>query len=298
MKNKVIASILGILAFCACQPNDLVTDAMNDADAADIGGDVNKPNVPLTFISSGYNSIGLKKHLNPHFLVYLDYKLNNGKWNLYEIGDLIHLNDGDRVSFQARGSGNKAFNGIGVNGKGGYYSFSISGDGTVAASGNIMSLVNQTMETLEIPDDFYFSKLFYNCKGLTSAPELPATTLTWACYQDMFYGCTSLTKAPELPATTLTWGCYREMFYGCTSLTTAPELPATTLADYCYQEMFNGCRNLNYVKALFTTIPEKKSTLMWLNGVSGKGTFVKSKDADWNVTGPSGIPNGWTVTTE
>ena len=70
MKNKVIASILGILAFCACQPEDLVTDAMNDADVADIGGDVNKLNVPLTFISSGYNSIRLKKIIN-HPIIFI-----------------------------------------------------------------------------------------------------------------------------------------------------------------------------------------------------------------------------------
>lgn len=294
MKNKVIASILGILAFCACQPEDLVTDAMNDADVADIGGDVNKLNVPLTFISSGYNSIRLKKNYKPPYHIHLEYKLNNGEWARYEIGDMINLNDGDRVSFQAIEGGNTRFNDTGA-----YYSFHISGYGTVAASGNIMSLVDQTMETLEIPCNLYFSKLFYNCKGLTSAPELPATTLTLACYQDMFYGCTSLTKAPELPATTLTRACYKEMFYGCTSLTTAPELPATTLITECYMEMFYGCTNLNYVKALFTTIPEINSTSKWLGRVSGKGTFVKSKDADWNVIGPrSGIPYGWTVTTE
>ena len=64
------------------------------------------------------------------------------------------------------------------------------------------------------------------------------------CYDGMFYGCTSLTTAPELPATTLAVSCYNGMFYGCTSLTTAPELPATTLADYCYYYMFNGCTKI------------------------------------------------------
>ena len=34
----------------------------------------------------------------------------------------------------------------------------------------------------------------------------------------MFYGCTSLTTAPELPATTLADSCYGYMFYDCTSL--------------------------------------------------------------------------------
>ena len=34
----------------------------------------------------------------------------------------------------------------------------------------------------------------------------------------MFRGCTSLTTAPVLPATTLTLSCYSHMFYGCTNL--------------------------------------------------------------------------------
>jgi hypothetical protein len=60
----------------------------------------------------------------------------------------------------------------------------------------------------------------------------------------MFSGCTSLTTAPELPATTLANRCYYSMFDNCTSLTTAPELPATELAYNCYSYMFNGCSKL------------------------------------------------------
>ena len=50
--------------------------------------------------------------------------------------------------------------------------------------------------------------MFYGCKALTTAPELPAKTLKTYCYQRMFYGCTSLTTAPQLPATTVAYGCY------------------------------------------------------------------------------------------
>jgi hypothetical protein len=35
----------------------------------------------------------------------------------------------------------------------------------------------------------------------------------------------------------------------------------------------------------------------WVHNVSPTGTFVKSKDATWNVTGSDGIPEGWTVVT-
>ena len=111
----------------------------------------------------------------------------------------------------------------------------------------------------------------------------------------MFEGCTSLTQAPELPATTLASGCYRDMFNGCTGLIQAPELPATTLANYCYDYMFYNCSKLNYVKALFTTTPGSSYTNNWLSGVASSGTFVKAYNAEWEVSGISGIPSSWTV---
>ena len=124
-----------------------------------------------------------------------------------------------------------------------------------------------------------YAGMFQGCTSLTTAPDLPATSLPQFCYGSMFQGCTSLTKAPDLPATYLTMSCYYEMFQGCTSLTTAPnlsaiklagycyfsmfddcssltivpDLPATTLADYCYSYMFNGCTSL-------TTTPNLPAT--------------------------------------
>ena len=132
---------------------------------------------------------------------------------------------------------------------------------------------------------------------LTGNYYLPATTLANSCYYGMFQNCTSLTTVPELPATTLANYCYGSMFYGCTSLTTAPELPATTLTSNCYYYMFYNCKKLNYIKAMFTTTPSSSYTNNWVRGVSSTGTFVKNKDATWNVTGNYGIPSGWTVLT-
>lgn len=143
--------------------------------------------------------------------------------------------------------------------------------------------------------DYCYSDMFYDCTRLTTAPELPATTLASNCCDSMFQGCTSLTTAPELPATTLAIDCYLEMFYGCTSLTTAPDLPATTLVDRCYRRMFDGCTKLNYIKMLATNISASSCLYMWVNDVASSGTFVKNKNATWNVTGVHGIPSGWTV---
>jgi hypothetical protein len=75
----------------------------------------------------------------------------------------------------------------------------------------------------------------------------------------------------------------------------APELPATTLAQGCYQSMFNGCTKLNYIKMLATDISASYCLYNWVKDVASTGTFVKNKDATWNVTGAHGIPSGWTV---
>ena len=143
-----------------------------------------------------------------------------------------------------------------------------------------------------------YTSMFYGCSALTSAPKLPATKIDRSCYKRMFEKCTGLTDAPKLPATSLAYFCYSNMFEGCTSLTSAPELPATELVDACYNLMFKDCSKLQYVKALFTTKPSEDTTKEWLSGVAPSGTFVKNKNATWNVTGAHGIPEGWKVETE
>ena len=192
--------------------------------------------------------------------------------------------------------------------------------GSIAASGNTMSLFNfsdtliekafdslfynctslTTEPELPITDlskaNYSYSGMFSGCTSLVQAPSLPATTLAQYCYSYMFNGCTSLTQAPSLPATTLVQGCYAEMFMNCTSLVQAPELQATALAPYCYVEMFSGCSILNYVKAMFTDISAQCCLNSWLNNVSETGTFVKNSAATWDNTA-AGIPSGWTVQT-
>ena len=141
-----------------------------------------------------------------------------------------------------------------------YSTISFSSNDTnakVACTGDIRTLLDYENYNTVDTKDARFCSLFENCTLLTSAPELPATTLADGCYQDMFNGCTSLTTAPELPATTLADNCYFCMFEGCTSLTTAPELKATTLEESCYTSMFEGCTSL-------TTAPKlPATTLAW-----------------------------------
>ena len=137
--------------------------------------------------------------------------------------------------------------------------------------------------------------MFNGCTSLTTAPELPATTLTNYCYRSMFNGCTSLVTAPELPATTLAESCYANMFEGCTNLTTAPNLPATTLTQGCYWEMFGGCTSLNSITCLATDISASRCTNVWVTNVAANGTFTKASSMTSWTTGVSGIPDNWAI---
>ena len=140
--------------------------------------------------------------------------------------------------------------------------------------------------------------MFADCKKLQTVSELPAMTLSVACYGNMFKGCISLVNAPELTVTAIANSCCSNMFNGCKNLITAPELPATILLDYCYYAMFNDCSKLNYIKMLATDISATACILNWVNGVASNGTFIKNKDATWYQAGNSGIPAGWEVITE
>ena len=144
--------------------------------------------------------------------------------------------------------------------------------------------------------------MFDNCRNLTHAPALPATTLDSdqpygladGCYESMFVGCTSLVSPPaSLPAQTLTSRCYNSMFSSCTSMKAAPELPAIQLKDACYALMFDGCSSLQQITCLAKDWGEAwNPTAEWVKGVASSGVFVKNPDASWPV-GVSGIPAGW-----
>ena len=170
--------------------------------------------------------------------------------------------------------------------------FKFSGTGTVAASGNVMSLLDKNNTLNAIPSVKCFYNLFAFCDKLTSAPELPATTLTDYCYQSMFQDCTSLTSAPELPATTLADYCYFSMFQGCTSLTKAPMLSATNLADGCYEAMFYRCSALKSMRVYFTSWTGTSSTNNWVDYVGEGGIFI-CPVALPKETGTSKIPSSW-----
>ena len=174
----------------------------------------------------------------------LEYSLNNGRWISLPTYWSITFG-GKHGTLRLRGKSS-----IGTND--GRISFGYSTP--VVCSGDIRTLVDYENYNYVDTSNATFCYLFSECTNLTTAPDLPATTLAPNCYKGMFFQCTSLTNAPELPATTLAESCYYNMFFQCTSLTNAPEeLPATTLADGCYYSMFYGCTNLTAAPKLPAT---------------------------------------------
>ena len=180
---------------------------------------------------------------------YIEYSVNDGEWATVEAGTEVTFG-GPHGDLRLRGTNT---NGTATT----YDEYSTitftDKNVKVACTGDIRTLLNWKNYSTVDTQNARFCKLFYGCTALTSAPDLPATTLANECYERMFYGCTSLTSAPELKATTLANNCYSRMFSGCTSLEKAPELKATTLANNCYSFMFYGCTSL-------TSAPELKAT--------------------------------------
>ena len=175
---------------------------------------------------------------------YLYYSVGDSDWQNVKANTEVEFG-GSKGSLRLRGGNNKNKNTSGTcyNDITTTISFTET-DVQVSCKGDIRTLIDWENYATADTENAKFSKLFYGCSVLTSAPDLPSKNLSSNCYSSMFYGCTSLTTAPELPATVLANGCYAQMFYGCTSLKSAPALPATELAENCYQSMFYGCKSL------------------------------------------------------
>ena len=235
-------------------------------------------------------------------------------WSSYAQGDIITLaTAGDKVYFKNSTTVTQLATRLSN-----YNKFVMTGK--IAASGNIMSLLSPDFDGQVTTGTYCFVYLFENCSSLTTAPELPATTLANQCYAGMFQDCTSLTQAPELPATTLVDRCYIRMFNGCTSLTqapsilpaervevqsyaqmfqnctsltTAPEMLATTFNGQSFLSMFYDCSSLQQIKVHFQSWPATTNSRTWVNGVSPTGTFICPAELP-DVRGTSNIPEGWT----
>ena len=149
--------------------------------------DTKPDKVYLCFTSTGDSTVAIRQYGTPDRSAnkVIKYKLNNGQWHTWDLS-AVTLHDGGKMYL-------KSDDDIPISESWSIYkTFKITG--SIAASGNIMSLFNFS-DTLP---DYAFLRLFNECTPLTSAPELPATTLTQWCYAQMFYGCSKLNYVKAL----------------------------------------------------------------------------------------------------
>ncbi len=232
MKKRILAMLLAVVMVILSLPAFVIPVAAQTGTT---------PNCLCFTAEAEDSSVTLTKEGHNGYIpsVSLSYSTDGGvTWMDYTVGATILLpNAGDKMYLKAKEE-NQTF---AVNDEN-YHKFVL--EGKVAASGNIMTLLNAYNPSDTIPSDYCFKGLFeYNEGSLTTPPDLPATTLKTSCYNTMFYNCTALRSTPILPATTLAEDCYYCMFGNCKALQSpvyALCLPATNLPKECYSCMFWG----------------------------------------------------------
>ena len=124
----------------------------------------------------------------------LEYSVNGVDWKTVVEGEQVRFG-GEYGDLRLRGINT---NGTATDSK--FYStinfYNANVD--VACTGDIRTLLNWRNYNTVDTKDAKFCSLFASCRVLTSAPELPATTLAESCYQAMFFGCVKLSSVTML----------------------------------------------------------------------------------------------------
>lgn len=113
------------------------------------------------------------------------------------------------------------------------------------------------LDHLDLTNVKSMERMFYGSK-ITNSPFSRLQDIVYNnCYNNMFRMCVNLTTAPELPATTLAEGCYLEMFLGCTNLNYIKMLATDISATDCLKYWVNNVASTGtFVKnAAMTSLP-------------------------------------------
>jgi len=191
----------------------------------------------------------------------VEYRINGGQWTDKSGVTPVSMSQGDVMEVRRKNT-DPIFS-LCYNSNN--YSY-IKLTGSIAASGNVMSLIDKTCTQLTC-GGYCFYGLFMNQSALVTPPYLPAVNVDSYGYQRMFSGCTNLVEAPYVQGRNLgTVAAYRYMFSGCSSLksvriahlpsyeeymfpssletliieNTIPPLPATT--NWAITELSNTCK--------------------------------------------------------
>jgi hypothetical protein len=89
----------------------------------------------------------------------------------------------------------------------------------------------------------------------------------------MFRDCTSLTTAPELPATTLAQSCYRYIFYGCSNLNYIKCLATNISASSCTKNWVDGVAS----NGTFIKHPNMSNWTTGINGIPSGWTVIDAE---------------------
>ena len=124
------------------------------------------------------------------------YEVNTGSgWGSYTFDTVINLNKGQSCKWRCTSHPTSFSSNT-------YVQFVMTG--SIEASGEVYSMLSSNLSDVTTLNgyDYAFFNLFKGCASLTSAPQLPATTLAERCYYNMFYGCKSLNEVRIAALTT------------------------------------------------------------------------------------------------
>lgn len=204
----------------------------------------------------GYLAIVMEANLPVSDFEYFEYSQDGGTiWEKMENVDgykrAVSINmeiPGKKIL--VRGKGKKCGNGSIDNG----FHIKFTNYLTGKVYGNVMSILyadNFKTAPKDLDTNEIFAYLFAANSGLTDASNLvlPATGLSQSCYSRMFYNCEELTTAPELPALTLVNNCYYFMFSGCGKLNHVKAMFLTTPGtDYTWYWLSGVASTGTFVK--------------------------------------------------
>ena len=231
---------------------------------------------PLCFENTSSSDVTIK--LSQVGEVHPVYKISRDDktWETYTMGEVITLNSslGNKIYFKGRKDTST--------GSSNYIKFSTSTNSATAieASGNVNSMLSDNLET--------YSKI------------LDLTPYGNYCFYDLFTSC-RITTAPILPAMTLTPYCYCGMFSYCSKLTVGPILPARSLANECYRNIYRDCTLLNEIHCDAVNNIQATGNVMWTDSYGTLASSGKLYIADlniWPTDKNTATPEGWGVYVE
>ena len=214
--------------------------------------------LPLTFVgttmSGGIAQLKLQANGSPSS-VDLEYKVNSGSWTSYTIGDTIQIGAVDQyIQFRAGVNGNATFS----TGGNDNYQFIVEA-GQFKAIGNIMSLLDQTMQSDTVPSNAFYN-LFYGFDGQITSVRLPATDLNSWCYTGLFRASSNSHNKrvfTEYPSTYIPERAYQTIYMDDAYLKFIPEFSATSGGSNCLMRTFQNCTSIDMdsYKIKLTSVP-------------------------------------------